>query len=99
MLTRWQGGLAATVVTLVTAGLVILDLADTGVRAWGASHAITTDTVAGLLVLLITVLVVDQVVRLRQINDRSRAVAAQAAISGPGPPVVTSGVRGAGWRG
>ena len=30
--------------------------------------------------LLITLLVVDQVVRLRQINDRARAVAAQAAI-------------------
>ena len=35
---------------------------------------------SGLLVLLITLLVVDQVVRLRQINDRARAVAAQAAI-------------------
>jgi hypothetical protein len=36
--------------------------------------------VSGLLVLLITVLVIDQVVRLRQIKDRARAVAAQAAI-------------------
>jgi hypothetical protein len=36
--------------------------------------------VSGLLVLLITVLVIDQVVRLRQINDRARAVAAQTAI-------------------
>jgi hypothetical protein len=33
-----------------------------------------------VLVLLITLLVVDQVLRLRQINDRARAVAAQAAI-------------------
>ena len=41
---------------------------------------LTTDTVAGLLVLLITVLVADQVIRLRQIKDRVRAVAAQAAI-------------------
>ena len=80
MLTRWQGGLAAIVVTLGTVALVILDLADTGVRAWGASHAITTDTVAGLLVVLITVLVVDQVVSRRQLNDRARAIAAQAAI-------------------
>jgi hypothetical protein len=38
------------------------------------------DVVAGLPVLLITLLVVDQVVRWRQFNDRSRAVAAQAAI-------------------
>jgi hypothetical protein len=36
--------------------------------------------VSGLLVLLITVLVADQVVKLRQINERSRVVAAQAAI-------------------
>jgi hypothetical protein len=36
--------------------------------------------VSGLLVLLITLLVVDQVVRLRQLSDRARAVAAQAAI-------------------
>ena len=80
MLTRWQGGLAAIVVTLLTVALVILDLADAGVRQWWDGHAITTDTVAGLLVLLITVLVVDQVVSLRQLNDRARAIAAQAAI-------------------
>jgi hypothetical protein len=49
-------------------------------RRWWAGHALTTDTVSGLLVLLITLLVVDQVVRLRQINSRARAVAAQAAI-------------------
>jgi hypothetical protein len=36
--------------------------------------------VGGLLVLLITVLVVDQVVSIRQLNDRARAIAAQAAI-------------------
>jgi hypothetical protein len=36
--------------------------------------------VSGLLVLLITLLVVDQVVRLRQLSNRARAVAAQAAI-------------------
>lgn len=80
MLTRWQGGLAAIVVTLLTVALVILDLADAGARRWWDGHAITTDTVSGLLVLLITVLVVDQVVSLRQLNDRARAIAAQAAI-------------------
>lgn len=75
-----QGGFAAVAVTLVTLGLVIGDLTDDGFRRWWADHALTTDTVAGLLVLLITVLVVDQVVSLRQVSDRSRAVAAQAAI-------------------
>jgi hypothetical protein len=80
MLTRWQGGSAAAVVTLVAWALVIGDLADAGMRRWWDGHALTTDTVAGLLVLLITVLVVDQVVSARQFNDRSRAVGAQVAI-------------------
>ena len=80
MLSRWQGGSAAVVVTLVTCVLVIGDLVDDGMRRWWDGHALTTDTLAGLLVLLITVLVVDQVVSARQFNDRSRAVGAQVAI-------------------
>jgi hypothetical protein len=80
VLSRWQGGTAAIVVTLLTCTLVILDVADSAVKRWWDGHAITTDTVSGLLVLLITVLVVDQVVRRRQVSDRSRAIAAQAAI-------------------
>jgi hypothetical protein len=80
VLSRWQGGLAATVITLLTGVLVILDVNDGGMRRWWDGHALTSDTVSGLLVLLITLLVVDQVVSLRQINDRARAVAAQAAI-------------------
>lgn len=80
MLSRRVGGLAALVVTLIACALVILDLNDGGLRRWNDVHALTTDTVAGLLVLLITVLVADQVIRLSQINARARAVAAQAAI-------------------
>ncbi len=80
MLTGWRGWLAASLVTLATVVLVILDSADVRLRRWWLGHALTTDTVAGLLVLLITVLVANQVVRRRQISDRSRAVAAQAAI-------------------
>jgi hypothetical protein len=80
VLTRGQGGVAAIVVTLVTCGLVVLDITDTGMRRWWAGHALTTDTVSGLLVLMITVLVVDQVVRYRQLSDRARAVGAQAVI-------------------
>jgi hypothetical protein len=79
MLSRWLGGLAAAV-ALVACVLVILDVTDAGVRRWWDDHALTTDTVAGLLVLMITVLVVDQVVRLRQGNSRARAVAVQVAI-------------------
>ena len=80
MVTRWQGWLAAIIVTLVTATLVTLDLTDDGFRRWWVRHALTTDTVSGVLVLLVTLLVVDQLVRRQQISDRSRAVAAQAAI-------------------
>ena len=80
VLSRWLGGLAALVVTLIACALVILDLTDGALRRWNDVHALTTDMVAGLLVLLITVLVADQAFRLRQINVRARAVAAQAAI-------------------
>jgi hypothetical protein len=80
VLSRWQGGFAALIVTLLTSVLVILDVNDGAMRRWWDGHALTTDTVSGLLVLLITLLVVDQVVRLRQLNNRARAVAAQAAI-------------------
>jgi hypothetical protein len=77
---HWRGWLAAIVATLVTAGLVLAEDDDTGMRHWWSGHALTTDTVSGLLVLLITLLVVNQVVRRRQVRDRSQAVAAQAAI-------------------
>ena len=80
MLSRWWGWLAALAVTLITAALMIGEVTDMAMRRWWATHALTTDTVSGVLVLLITLLVVDQVLRLRQINDRARAVAAQAAI-------------------
>jgi hypothetical protein len=79
MLSRWLGGLAAAI-ALVACVLVILDVTEAGLRRWWDAHALTTDTVAGLLVLMITVLLVDQVVRLRQGNSRARAVAIQVAI-------------------
>ena len=77
---QWRGWLAAIVATLVAWGLVLAEIDDRGMRRWWSGHAMTTDTVSGLLVLLITLLVVNQVVRRRQIRDRSQAVAAQAAI-------------------
>jgi hypothetical protein len=80
VLSRWQGGLAALVVTLLAGVLVIGEISDGAMRRWWAGHALTTNTVSGLLVLLITLLVVDQVVRFRQLSDRARAIAAQAAI-------------------
>ena len=89
-------------VTLVTCGLVILDSTDGGLRRWWGGHALTTDTVSGLLVLLITVLVVDQVVRYRQLSDRARAIAAQAVIvegqASRAARVITQAVTGSGDR-
>jgi hypothetical protein len=79
MLSRWKGGIAAAA-ALVACILVILDLTDAGLRRWLDTHALTTDTIAGLLVLMITALIVDQVILLRQRNNRARAVAIQAAI-------------------
>ena len=80
MLRRWPGGTAAALITLVTLGLVTVDLTDAAARRWWADRAFATDVVAGILVVLITVLVVDQVVKVRQLKDRARAMAAQAAI-------------------
>ena len=59
---------------------MILVLTDAGLRNWWDDHALTTDTVAGLLVLMITVLIVDQVIRLRQGNSKARTVAVPGAI-------------------
>lgn len=80
MLPRWQGGLATIAVTALTLALVVLDVADRGVRHFWETHALTADTVAGLLVLALTVLIVNQVLSRRQLTGRSRAVAAQAGI-------------------
>ena len=80
MLNPWKGVSAALFITGVAAGLIVLELTDRGVRRWWALHAFTTDAVAGLVVLLITILVADQFVRYQQVKNRSRATAAQAAI-------------------
>jgi len=80
VLRRWPGAAAAALITLVTLGLIAVDLTDPAARRWWADRAFATDVVAGILVVLITVLVVDQVVRVRQLKDRSQVMAAQAAI-------------------
>jgi hypothetical protein len=78
--TRLIGWLAAILAMLITLLLVAGELTDAGQRRWWAARPLTTDTVAGLLVLLVTVLVVNQVLNRRQARQRSHAVAAQAAI-------------------
>ncbi len=80
MLNPWKGLSAAVFITVVAFGLIALEITDRAVRRWWALHAFTTDAVAGLVVLLITILVADQVVRIQQVKGRSRATAAQAAI-------------------
>jgi hypothetical protein len=78
VLPSWQGGVATAAVTALAVALVILDVVDRGVRRFWATHALTTDTVAGLVVLGLTVLVVNQVLSRREFSARSRVVAAQA---------------------
>lgn len=80
MLRAWQAGSATVVVALLTSGLIGLDLGDGAFRRWWATRAFTTDAVAGILVVLITVLVVNQLLRIRQQRERSRAIGAQAAM-------------------
>jgi hypothetical protein len=64
----------------VLIALVVLDIADRGVRVWFDTHAFTTDALTSVLVLLITVLIVNRVVSVRQQQDRLLVIAAQAAI-------------------
>ncbi len=74
---EWSGALTVSVVAVA---LAVLDILDGPVHRWWAEHAFTTSLVGGILVLLVTVLVADRVVHARQLRDRSRAIAAQAAI-------------------
>lgn len=76
-LPAWSGALTVTVATTV---LVVLDITDRPVHRYWSRHSFTSSVVAGLLVLLLTVLIVDRVVRMRQVRNQSRAIAAQATI-------------------
>lgn len=80
MLARYREWLAALGVLVLTAAAVALDIADGAVRRFWYLHSFTSSVVAGLLVLLLTVLVVDRVNRTRQIKDQSRVIAVQAAV-------------------
>ena len=44
---------------LVTVALIVGEITNAAQRGWWESHSLTTDTVSGLLVLSITVLVVN----------------------------------------
>jgi hypothetical protein len=72
------GALALTTiaVTPVLLTLVVLDVADRGVRGWFDTHAFTSDVLTSILVLLITV----RVVAARRQRERGLVIAAQSAI-------------------
>jgi len=75
-----MGWLEALLAILVTLVLIVTEITNAGLRSWWGAHSMTTDTVSGLLVLLITVLVVNQLLNQRQARQRSHAIAAQTGI-------------------
>jgi hypothetical protein len=80
MLERKLALSGALTVAVIAAVLVVLDLRNGSVHRFWSRHSFTSSLLAGLLVLLLTVLIADRVVRMRQLKGQSRAMAAQAAI-------------------
>ncbi len=70
----------AIVVAIVLVLLSVLDLDDGSFSRWSADHPFFTSAVTGILVLLVTVLIVDRVVAMREERSQSRAISAQATI-------------------
>lgn len=83
----WGARGAAGIVLAGAVALIVLDLTDHGLRRFFERQPFVTSFVSGVLVLLLTVLVVDQVVRHRAQAARSKAVAAHVAI------VLAQGIR------
>jgi hypothetical protein len=73
----WSGAL---IVMAVTAALVVLDVDDGSVHRYWSRHSFTSSVLSGVLVLLLTVLIVDRVISVRQQRNQSRAIAAQAMV-------------------
>jgi hypothetical protein len=80
MLSQYRPWSGAVTVTVITAVLVALDIGDGSVRRYWSRHSFAASVLSGVLVLLLTLLIVDRVTRARDIKNRSRAIAAQAAI-------------------
>jgi hypothetical protein len=76
----WQAGVATIAVALLSFALVFLDLSDGAFRRWWSARAFTTDAIAGILVVLITVLIVNQALGIRRDRERFSATAAQASM-------------------
>ena len=80
MLSRYRAWSGALIVIAITAALVVLDISDGSVHRFWSRHSFTTNVTAGMLVLALTVLIVDRVIRIRQLKDQSRAVGAPVAL-------------------
>jgi hypothetical protein len=87
VLKRWlalSGGLrawsGAVTVLVITTALVVLDISVGSVHRYWSQHSFTSSVLSGLLVLLLTVLIVDRAIRIRQFRNQSRAIGAQAAV-------------------
>jgi hypothetical protein len=76
----WRAWSGALTVLVITALLVVLDITVGAVHHYWSQHSFTSSVLSGLLVLLLTILIVDRVIRFRQPRGQSRAIAAQAAI-------------------
>jgi len=80
VLSRYRGWSGALIVMVITGTLVVLEVTVESVRRYWSRHSFTSSVLAGVLVLLLTVLIVDRVIRIRQLKDQSRAVGAPAAL-------------------
>ena len=80
MLKVWRAGVATVAVALLPSALIVLDLSDGAFRRWWSARAFTTDAIAGILVVLITVLIINQALGIRRDRERFRATAAQASM-------------------
>ena len=80
MLSGYRAWSGALIVMMVTAALVVLDIAGGPVHRFWSRHSFTTNVLAGVLVLLLTVLIADRVVRIRKLKSQFRAVGAPAAL-------------------
>src|ERR1700730_8742376 len=59
-------------VVVLSSALRVLDLTDDAFRRWWSARAFTTDAIAGILVVLITVLIVNQALGIRRERERFR---------------------------
>jgi hypothetical protein len=71
---------ATAIAIALAVALVALEVTSRAVRRFWDGHALTADTVAGVLVVGLTVLIVDQLLMRRQFIQRSREIAVKAGI-------------------